>query len=195
MRAGILHPRRCAGLDHRLPAVQSDLCRNLAPGLAGGHAGNPAGGVGNADDVCGGNRNKCGQEHDSTVYGQAFKKWHIKDAGEGSGDVYGECCHQCDGEHRRVYQELYGDGVHYHDSDTGRSANDQDNRHHVHIKVHRSGGAAGRRQEICRGSRHHGGDSGADAEGMRNKCDDVHYKHSPDVSEHIIERVEDVYAC
>ena len=91
-------------------------------------------------------------------------------------------------------QELYGDGVHYHDSDTGRSANDQDNRHHVHIKVHRRGGAAGRRQEICRGSRHHGGDSGAYAEGVRNKRDDVHHKHSPDVGEHIIERMEDVHA-
>ena len=80
-------------------------------------------------------------------------------------------------------------------SHTGRSANDQDNRHHVHIKVHRRGGAAGRRQKICRGSRHHGGDSGADAEGVRNKRDDVHHKHSPDVGEHIIERMEDVHAC
>lgn len=96
---------------------------------------------------------------------------------------------------RRVYQKLYGDGVYDHDSHTGRSANDQDNRHHVHIKVHRRGGAAGRRQKICRGSRHHGGDSGADAEGVRNKRDDVHHKHSPDVGEHIIERMEDVHAC
>jgi len=72
---------------------------------------------------------------------------------------------------------------------------DQDNRHHVHIKVHRRGGAAGRRQKICRGSRHHGGDSGAYAEGVRNKRDDVHHKHSPDVGEHIIERMEDVHAC